>query len=137
MIEPTPFLRASPRFAAETRSEERAADAEKATLVKTVTRRIGLVTLIGAIAVAPLGCDDDDEEFTGPSNAPASHTVSKDGVRHLPGLTGSRDELRGLPRGGSQGRTRGTLMLHVPRAEVALSSDPAFSAGVKTGRRPD
>jgi hypothetical protein len=87
MIEPTPFLRASPRFAAETRSEERAADAEKATLVKTVTRRIGLITLIGAIAVAPLGCDDDDEEFTGPSNAPASHTVSKDGVRHLPGLT--------------------------------------------------
>ena len=29
-------------------------------------------------------CGDDDA--TGPSNAPASHTVSEDGVRHLPGL---------------------------------------------------
>jgi len=29
-------------------------------------------------------CDDDDA--TGPSSAPASHTVSQDGVRHLAGL---------------------------------------------------
>ena len=29
---------------------------------------------------------DDDDGPTGPSNAPASHTVSQDGVRHLPGL---------------------------------------------------
>ena len=53
----------------------------------TGTRRLGLMGLVVAIAMIPLGCsDDDDDEFTGPSNAPASHTVSKDGVRHLPGL---------------------------------------------------
>jgi hypothetical protein len=49
-------------------------------------RRIGLIAVVVAIAIVPLGCDDDDDEFTGPSNAPASHTISKDGVRHLPGL---------------------------------------------------
>lgn len=50
-------------------------------------RKIGLFGLVALLAAAPLGCsDDDDDEFTGPSNAPADHTVSKDGVRHLPGL---------------------------------------------------
>jgi hypothetical protein len=54
---------------------------------KGTTRRIGPIVFAVALALMPLGCgDDDDDEFTGPSNAPASHTVSKDGVRHLPGL---------------------------------------------------
>jgi hypothetical protein len=54
---------------------------------KGITRRIGPIVFAVALALMPLGCDDDDDdEFTGPSNAPASHTVSKDGVRHLPGL---------------------------------------------------
>jgi cytochrome c553 len=50
-------------------------------------RRIGWIAIVAAIAVVPLGCDDDDDEFTGPSNAPASHTISREGVRHLPGLS--------------------------------------------------
>ena len=50
-------------------------------------RGIGLVGILAAFSLAPLGCsDDDDDELTGPSNAPASHTISQDGVRHLPGL---------------------------------------------------
>ena len=50
-------------------------------------RRIGLVGLLAALAFFPMACsDDDDDDPTGPSNAPASHTVSQDGVRHLPGL---------------------------------------------------
>ena len=55
-------------------------------LTGRATRRIGLVSLVAALAVLPLGCDDDDGELAGPSNAPASHTVSQDGVRHQPGL---------------------------------------------------
>ena len=48
---------------------------------------MGVLVLIAAIALPSLGCsDDDDDGPTGPSNAPASHTVSEDGVRHLPGL---------------------------------------------------
>ena len=31
-----------------------------------------------------VGCGNDDP--AGPSNAPASHTVNQDGVRHAPGL---------------------------------------------------
>jgi hypothetical protein len=38
--------------------------------------------LVVGTAVA---CGDDDD-ITGTGNAPASHTVSEDGVRHLPGL---------------------------------------------------
>jgi cytochrome c553 len=55
-------------------------------LVRGLSRNIGAFGLVALVAVAPLGCDDDDDEFTGPSNAPASHTISQDGVRHLPGL---------------------------------------------------
>ena len=52
-----------------------------------LSRGIGSYVLMALVAVAPLACsDDDDDEFTGPSNAPASHTISQDGVRHLPGL---------------------------------------------------
>ena len=55
--------------------------------VRGLSRGIGSFVLVALVAVAPLGCsDDDDDEFTGPSNAPASHTISQDGVRHLPGL---------------------------------------------------
>ena len=51
-------------------------------------RRLGLLGLIAALSLAPLGCgDDDDDDPTGPSNAPADHTISRDGARHLPGLT--------------------------------------------------
>ena len=49
-------------------------------------RRIGLGLLVAALALLPLGCDDDDDDPTGPSSAPASHTISRDGVRHLAGL---------------------------------------------------
>ncbi|NNK47421.1 MAG: hypothetical protein HKP01_00965, partial [Gemmatimonadetes bacterium] len=49
-------------------------------------RRIGMLAAAAALALAPIGCDDDDDELTGPSNAPASHTISQDGIRHLPGL---------------------------------------------------
>jgi hypothetical protein len=46
--------------------------------------------LAAALVLLPLGTlacgGDDDDDPTGPSNAPASHTLSKDGVRHLPGL---------------------------------------------------
>ena len=55
-------------------------------LVRGLSRKIGVFGLVALVAVAPLGCDDDDEGPTGPSNAPASHTVSQEGVRHLPGL---------------------------------------------------
>ena len=54
-------------------------------LVRGLSRGIGSYGLVALVAVAPLGCDDDDE-VTGPSNAPANHTVSQEGVRHLPGL---------------------------------------------------
>ncbi len=52
-------------------------------------RRSGAGTaFLAAVAILAGGalaaCGDDDA--TGPSNAPASHTVSQDGVRHLPGL---------------------------------------------------
>ena len=53
---------------------------------RRTSRRVGPILFAVAIALTPLGCDDDDEGPTGPSNAPASHTVSQDGVRHLPGL---------------------------------------------------
>jgi mono/diheme cytochrome c family protein len=49
-------------------------------------RGLAWIAIVGAIAIAPMGCSDDDDEFTGPSNAPADHTISQDGVRHLPGL---------------------------------------------------
>ena len=49
-------------------------------------RRLALTALVALIALAPAACDDDDEEPTGPSNAPADHSISQDGVRHLPGL---------------------------------------------------
>ena len=39
--------------------------------------------LVLAIALAVPACGND---ATGPSNAPASHTVSRNGVRHAPGL---------------------------------------------------
>ena len=55
-------------------------------LVRVLSRKIGVFGLVALVAVAPLGCDDDDEGPTGPSNAPSSHTISQDGVRHLPGL---------------------------------------------------
>ena len=55
-------------------------------LVRGLSRKIGVFGLVALVAVAPLGCDEDDEGPTGPSNAPASHTVSQEGVRHLPGL---------------------------------------------------
>ena len=43
--------------------------------------------LVVAVTLTAPGCNDDDDDGpTGPSNAPASHTVSQDGVRHLPGL---------------------------------------------------
>jgi len=42
---------------------------------KAISTLIALLFLVS--------CDDGP---TGPSNAPASHTVSEDGVRHLPGL---------------------------------------------------
>lgn len=48
-------------------------------------RRAGAVVLAVVLACTVVaGCDDDD--VSGPSDAPASHTVSQDGVRHLPGL---------------------------------------------------
>lgn len=50
-------------------------------------RPLALFGLVGALALAPLGCSDDDDDPTAPSNAPADHTISRDGVRHLPGLT--------------------------------------------------
>ncbi len=51
-----------------------------------VPRRILALGLVAALTVATAACDDDDDELTGPSTAPASHTISKDGVRHLEGL---------------------------------------------------
>ena len=55
-------------------------------------RRVAKFGLIAAIAFAPVGCDDDDDDsFTGPSSAPADHTISRDGVRHLAGLTNPQE----------------------------------------------
>jgi hypothetical protein len=43
-----------------------------------------LFLLIASVACFGAACDDDDDN--GSSNAPADHTVSQDGVRHLTGL---------------------------------------------------
>ena len=56
-------------------------------MLSGISRRIGPIVVACALAMIPLGCGgDDDDEFTGPSSAPADHTISRDGVRHLPGL---------------------------------------------------
>ncbi len=54
--------------------------------MRPLSGRIRALGMIALLALVPLGCDDDDDDPTGPSSAPASHTISKDGVRHLTGL---------------------------------------------------
>jgi hypothetical protein len=77
-------------------------------MIRGLIRGIGAIGLVALVAVAPLGCGgDDDDEFTGPSNAPASHTISQDGVRHLPGLNDPETNCTGCHgadlRGGDNG----------------------------------
>lgn len=43
-----------------------------------------LVPLGLLLAFGPLGCDDDDP--TGPDDAPENHTIERGGVLHMPGL---------------------------------------------------
>jgi hypothetical protein len=57
-----------------------------------VAWRILICVLIVACGIA--GCDDDDDDDR-PSNAPADHTVSEDGVRHLPGLRDPENNCTG------------------------------------------
>jgi len=83
--------------------------------VYKLSRRFGFVSLLAALALIPLGCDGDDEELTGPSNAPASHTVSMDGVRHLPGLTDPQTNCvacHGADLGGGTGGQPSCLSCH-------------------------
>lgn len=48
-------------------------------------KRVPFLILCATLMVGAAGaCSDDD--ITGGGNAPASHTVNEDGVRHLPGL---------------------------------------------------
>ena len=50
-------------------------------------KRVASVLLVAVLLVGTtLACSDDDDDITGSGNAPASHTVNEDGVRHLPGL---------------------------------------------------
>lgn len=52
-----------------------------------------LIFLLMILAAGLVACDDDDDH--GPSNAPVDHTISEDGVRHLPGLREPLDNCTG------------------------------------------
>ena len=67
------------------------------------------VLLMGAVLVAaPVGCGDDDDDLSGPSNAPSDHTVVQDGVRHAAGLRDPLSNCAGCHgadlRGGDDGQ---------------------------------
>ena len=49
---------------------------------------LGIVLLVAFVPLA--GCDDDDP--TPSPTTPASHTVSQDGIRHMPGLRDPENE---------------------------------------------
>ena len=53
-------------------------------MCRSSLRSTVLVAVLIAAGTFVGACSDDDA--TGPSSAPASHTLSMDGVRHLPGL---------------------------------------------------
>ena len=52
-----------------------------------------ILALLLVLAAGLAACDDDDDY--GPSNAPADHTVSQDGVRHLSGLRDPENHCTG------------------------------------------
>lgn len=49
-------------------------------------KRVATVLLFAVVLLGSAVACDDDDDITGSGNAPASHTVNEDGVRHLPGL---------------------------------------------------
>lgn len=53
--------------------------------MRSTLRILGALALSLALAVVPLGCDDDDDPIR-PSDSPADHTVNRDGIGHAPGL---------------------------------------------------
>ena len=48
--------------------------------------RFAVLTMALTILAGSLVACEDDDDFTPSPNTPASHTVSQDGIRHLPGL---------------------------------------------------